>query len=215
MAEQYIYTTVPGKLKPLLAKLREVGVPQKATVQWLKTLGFSSSNDASLIGVLKFIGFVDQTGVPTPKWADYRGANYRKVLGKAIREGYADLFAVYPDAWQRSQTDLEHVFSTSSTGGRQVVLKTASTFKSLAELAEFSPVESQTDLNMATGPLHVPVSTAQAPARSGSPVQSSSDGGPSIHIDIQVHIAPEASTEQIDHVFASMAKHLYRRRENE
>ena len=32
---------------------------------------------------------------------------------------------------------------------------------------------------------------------------------PEIHIDIQIHIASEASSDQIDAIFASMAKHLY------
>ena len=63
----FTYTTVPGKIKQLLTKIWEVGVPQKVTVQWLKTVGFKSSNDTSLIGVLKFIGFIDASGVPTPK----------------------------------------------------------------------------------------------------------------------------------------------------
>lgn len=33
---------------------------------------------------------------------------------------------------------------------------------------------------------------------------------PALHIDIQVHIDPTSSPEQIDQIFASMAKHLYR-----
>lgn len=33
---------------------------------------------------------------------------------------------------------------------------------------------------------------------------------PSMHIDIQVHISPQASAEQIDAIFASMGRHLYR-----
>jgi hypothetical protein len=33
---------------------------------------------------------------------------------------------------------------------------------------------------------------------------------PSMHIDIQVHISPQASPEQIDAIFASMGRHLYR-----
>jgi hypothetical protein len=33
---------------------------------------------------------------------------------------------------------------------------------------------------------------------------------PSLHIDVQVHISPDASAEQIDQIFASMAKHLYK-----
>jgi Family of unknown function (DUF5343) len=55
----FVYTVVPGKLKLLLGKIRTVGVPPKVTVQWLKTLGFTSSNDSTLIGVLRFIGFIE------------------------------------------------------------------------------------------------------------------------------------------------------------
>lgn len=199
----FAYTTVPGKLKTLLTKIREVGVPPKVTIQWLKTVGFKSSNDASLIGILKFIGLTDSSGVPTSKWTQFRGANHRQVLGEAIREGYQDLFAVYPDANQRSQADLDHVFSTSSSGGKQVIGKTVSTFRALAEQAEFSPVDQQTDLHMASGPLHTP--PVQGPAASAPRAAE----GPTLHIDIQVHISPEASADQIDQVFASMAKHLY------
>lgn len=198
----FAYTTVPGKIKTLLAKIREVGVPPKVTVQWLKTVGFKSSNDASLIGVLKLVGLVDSSGVPTSTWTQYRGANHKKVLGEAIREGYADLFAVYPDADRRPQADLEDVFSTSSSGGKQVIGKTVSTFKSLAEQAEFPQVGSQTDLHMPSGPLHTPAAQAPPPA-------NEVPREPTLHIDIQVHISPEASSDQIDKIFASMAKHLY------
>ena len=34
---------------------------------------------------------------------------------------------------------------------------------------------------------------------------------PNIHLDIQIHIPVEASAEQIDQIFASMGKHLYRK----
>lgn len=198
----FIYTTVPGKIKPLLQKIREVGVPKKATVQWLKLVGFKSSNDASLLSVLKFIGFIDSSGVPSSKWTQYRGVNYKVVLGEALREGYADLFAVYPDANQRSQSDIDHVISTSSSGGKQVIAKTVSTFKALAEQAEFSPVNERTDLHTASGPLHTPA--VQPPTGTGR-----SSFGPALHIDVQIHISPEASADQIDQIFASMSKHIY------
>lgn len=196
------YTTVPGKIKPLLGKIREVGVPQKVTAQWLKSIGFTSSNDATLIGILKYIGLTDSSGVPTSKWTQYRGAGYKKVLGDAVRGGYAELFAVYPDANQRSQQDLEHVFSTSSAGGRQVISKTVGTFKALADQGEFSAVSEQTDLHMSSGPLHTPAAKPAAAPEFRAP-------GPALHIDVQIHISPEASADQIDQIFASMAKHLY------
>src|ERR1700738_3342347 len=125
----YAYTVVPGRIKEILEKVRSTGRPPKLTVAHLKTLGFTSSNDTSLIGVLRFIGFIDSNGIPTTLWNEYRGAKYKQVLAKAIRTGYADLFAVYPDANATSNTELSHVFSTSSSAGSQVISKTIATFK--------------------------------------------------------------------------------------
>ena len=48
---------------------------------------------------------------------------------------------------------------------------------------------------------------------SSHPLQSNSGGSsdrtPTIHIDVQIHISADAKPEQIDQIFASMAKHLY------
>ncbi|MFC4278308.1 DUF5343 domain-containing protein [Achromobacter aloeverae] len=200
----FAYTTVPGKLSGLLEKIRQVGVPPKASTQWLKSLGFTSSNDASLLGVLKQIGLIDPSSVPTSSWQQYRGAHHKKTLGDAIRSGYADLFAVYPDAWQRTQTELEHVFSTSTTAGKQVVAKTVTTFKNLCASAEFSPVAEQTNLSVHTDPLHTAVTS-----KPGNVHSNGIHGIPAVHIDIQVHISADSSPEQIDQIFKSMGKHLY------
>lgn len=207
----FTYTTVPGKIKPFLEKVRQVGKPPKATVQWLKTVGYTSSNDASLLGVLKAVNLVDNSGVPTSVWLSYRGANHKKVLGEAIRIGYAELFAVYDDAWQRDNSDLEHVFSTSSSAGKQVIAKTVATFKALCECAEFGALENQLSPVVHTGPMHSPVSNLH-PQPAHTVV--SNGPNPSVHIDIQIHISPEASTDQIDQIFKSMAKHLYGAKES-
>ena len=61
------YSTVPGKLPNLLSKIREAGVPPKANKPWLKSLGYTSSNDPSLLGVLRSIGFIDASGAPIPR----------------------------------------------------------------------------------------------------------------------------------------------------
>lgn len=201
----YAYTTVTGKIKELLAKVRSTGVPPKLTQAHLKTLGFTSSNDQSMIGVLKFIGLIDSNNIPTPVWTEYRGAHHKTVLAKAIRNGYSDLFAVYPDANTRNNTELSHVFSTSSTAGAQVIAKTVATFKALVEEADFSGV-SPSETTLPSGTLHHPAALAPAPKIPNLPTQSSS---PEVHIDIQIHISPESTSEQIEKIFESMAKHLY------
>jgi hypothetical protein len=49
---------------------------------------------------------------------------------------------------------------------------------------------------------------------SGAKDKATNDGGremPTVHVDLQIHISPDATTEQIDAIFASMSKHLYGR----
>jgi hypothetical protein len=109
-------------------------------------------------------------------------------LGNAIRKGYADLYAVYPDAQLRSNTELTHVFSTSSSAGEQVIRKTVLTFKALVDEAEFSTSPGIVETTMQGGPLHTPPASPSKETSERPQVQES----PSVHIDIQIHISPEA-----------------------
>ena len=203
---EYPYTTVHGKLKKLLLKMREVGVPPKATGQWLKSVGFTSSNDSSMLTVLKYIGMLDVSGVPTEVWRNYRGAHHGRVLANAIREGYGELFSVYPDANSRSSTEIEHVVSTSSSAGKQAIGKTVRTFQVLCEAADFSATGVQPPIAKPNATETPNTPTAQEPVVGKSEY---SGDVPSLHIDIQVHISPDSTPEQIDKIFESMAKHLY------
>ena len=202
MAE-YPYTTVPGKLNKLLTKIREVGIPSKATYQWLKTVGFSSSNDATLLTVLRFIGFIDTSSAPTDSWRNYRGSQHGQVLANAIRQGYSELFAVYPDANARSAGEIENVVSTGSSAGKQAILKTVRTFQNICSAADFTAAGE-------VPPPPPPGTGANDIVPPGVSTSENSSLSPSLHIDIQVHISPDASPEQIDKIFESMAKHLYK-----
>lgn len=54
--------------------------------------------------------------------------------------------------------------------------------------------------------------TAPSATKAGKPkelAEPEATGHPSVHVDFQIHISPEASPEQIDQVFASMRRHLY------
>ena len=62
-----------------------------------------------------------------------------------------------------------------------------------------------------TEELRVETSTLHAPldVRPATKLPANLNSGPSVHIDLQVHISPEASPDQIDNIFSSMAKHLF------
>lgn len=205
---EYQYTTVPGKIEEFLGKIRETGVPNRVTYKWLETIGYKSSNDRGLVRVLRFIGFIDESGKPSELWTKYRGKNHRQALAEGIRRGYVELFNIYPDAHERSNEELENFFSTRSSAGKQVIGKTVSTFTSLCDLADLESISQA--VAKAKTESKVEVTPQVDKQLSVSEPSTIAQTLPALHIDIQIHISSDASPEQIDSIFASMAKHLYK-----
>ena len=208
---EFQYTTVPGKIEEFLDKIPQIGVPANTTYKWLESVGFKSTNDRTLIRVLKFIGFINDSGSPTELWHKYRGKNRQQILAQGIRQGYSNLFEVYPDAHKRSSEELESFFSTQSTAGKQVISKTVSTFQVLCSLADFKSVVPATTKSLT--PTKAPPKPVEEEQQAQTDIPSQLS--PSLHIDIQIHISPDAPADQIDQIFASMAKHLYKTRRND
>ena len=139
----YPYTQVPNKIEPFFSKLRQVGVPEQATHNWLTKIGFKSSNDRTLLRVLQFLGFVDAKSEPTELWRGYRSAEAPAVIANAVRRAYADLFDVYPDAPTRSERELLDYMRGSSDAAAGTVARMVSTFMAIAKLADFTAVTTE------------------------------------------------------------------------
>ncbi|MCY3799148.1 MAG: DUF5343 domain-containing protein [Chloroflexi bacterium] len=200
------YAQAPNKLEELLQSVQTVGVPEKASTNWLKSTGFTSSNDVSMIRVLKFIGLLDSSSVPTEVWQSYRDRDKaRTVLAASIRHGYSDLFDHFPDADARSHDDLTNYIAARTTLGTNATQKAVKTFQALCSLADFS---ADTDNGASTGD-NGNAESANAGTPLVAPPPNIESPTPTLHIDFQVHIAADAPPEQIDKIFESMAKHLY------
>ena len=199
------YAKTPGKLESFLQSIQRDGKPDKASNKWLKSSGFTSSNDVSMVNVLQFIGFVDSSRVPTDSWQAYRDQGKSKqVLARCIRDSYELLFEHYPDANKRKSEDLSNFFRANTTLGDKVISLMVRTFLILCDLADFSAVSangaSAVDSGNGSSSAAMPLVTQP---------QSIESPTPALHIDFQVHIAADAPPEQIDQIFESMAKHLY------
>jgi hypothetical protein len=128
------YVASPDRLKSLLTKLAgEVGIPAKFDTKFLKTLGFTSSNDQRMLSAIKFIGLADQKGNPTDLWKKLR-ADSGSAVAMGIRQGYADLFSHFPDAHLKDDEALRSFFSAQTTLGAHAVAKMVSTFKAFRDL---------------------------------------------------------------------------------
>jgi hypothetical protein len=165
---------------------------------WVKgrSLGYKSSNDRAILQVLKFIGFVDASGIPQDFWRQYRNkTGAPSVLAAAIRHAYSDLFAVYPDAYDKNPATLRDYFSARTDVGERALQGIVGTFKTLCEAARF---DSDAPPQSATGP-----QDETAPSTKGSDTSHMQ-----IHFNIQVHLPGDVEAEQYDAIFRSIAKHL-------
>lgn len=78
--------------------------------------------------------------------------------------------------------------------------------RSIEQMPSETPTDAEQGLSQP--PVNDPATEKIAPVEGGgTPIAATNR--PALHIDIQVHIDATASAEQIDFIFASMAKHLY------
>lgn len=200
---QFPYTVSPLKLKDLLGRIHQLGVPASAGIKWLSSIGFTSSNDRTMVPVLRFIGFTDSRDSPTQRWRDYRSDQPKRVLAEGIREGYAELFSTYPDAHQRSDAELKSFFKTHSSAGEQAIAKTVSTFRVLCELADFGGEPSGRPSAEPSNPKE-----AGGPAPRAASLVPGFASGMTVNINIQLSL-PETTDETVyDRLFASLRRHL-------
>jgi hypothetical protein len=102
---------------------------------------FKTKNDRLLIGVLKDLGFIDSDGKPQPRYYEYLDRTRAKqVLAEAIREAYADLFAISKNAYELDASEIKNKLRTLYTGQKSdhVIDLIAKTFESLVLIADFS-----------------------------------------------------------------------------
>lgn len=192
------YMTNPAKIKLFLEHVQTAKRPPKVSRSYLESAGFKSKNDRPLITVMKFLGFLDSSGVPTNIWQHYRDPKRSKsVLAEAIRTGYSDLFGMYEDAFGKDDGTLQSYFSSKTDVGKSTVNYIVLTFKALCKLADFEAV-----------PAKVPVSKPIVTPPSGREVAPEVTVAPRLQLNIEIHIAADTSDDKIETIFKNMKKYL-------
>jgi len=214
------------KLRDLFKKK----VPAAVTPTYIATaLSMAeSSAQTNLIGPFKKIGILEDGGKPTDLAYDWRDdSKYASVCETLLTKHYPqevrDLFHS-PDVdqkklinWFMSRSRCGQVTGRMYASFYLLLLKAdpkanenasakngSETRKPTAPKSKPRAKSSQKkDISEVAAP-QMPVSTQPVPAVATSVLGNA----PELHINIQLHISPESSTEQIDKIFESMAKHL-------
>jgi hypothetical protein len=95
---------------------------------------------------LKYIGFIDNSSRPLTPYREYVNPKKSKLeLASQLRKSFDDLFKADKNANTKSNQDLKGWFKTKTGVSDPVAQKIASTFKSLADYADFSkkPLEEE------------------------------------------------------------------------
>jgi Family of unknown function (DUF5343) len=205
---KYPYTTVPGKLREILAKAPTMGRPSKVTQEWLRQAGWTSSNDRSVIPVLRFVGLIGSDGTPTELWDAIRVQDIqgRAQVAEAIRKAYAELFRLYPDAHRKDAEAIRNFFRANTSGGEQVQSKLVQTFQVLADFADFDTpapagaVAENTSTTMR--------GTDEKTQKKNEKVDVLTLPGLALNVNIQLQLPATSDGEVYEKLFGAMRKHL-------
>ena len=134
------YLTTVKNLDSIFAAIQGAQAPEKFTQSFLESLEFKSTNDRLIIGVLKMLGFIDDSGHPKERYFRFLDQTQSaKVLAEGMRDAYQDLFRVNTKAHELTKQDIINKFKTLGQGqiSESVLDKMAMTFTALVKLADF------------------------------------------------------------------------------
>lgn len=230
MAEKQIYPMISEKSWWQLRNQFKKTIPAVVNVSYLKSLLSLNSDQSArnILSPLKQMGIIDAEGKPQPRATEWRSdTKYASVCAAIISEIYPqELLDIFPDAQVDNASAKAWFMDTCSLGDNAAgkitstftmlkngqvktdfdVTKSATSPKKARTSKEVKEVEGDDSANSISS-YPTPVVHAN-PSIMSTPVSTTT---PSVHIDLQIHISPDASSNQIDSIFASMAKHLYGR----
>jgi uncharacterized protein DUF5343 len=135
------YVNGYGGIPKLFAKIKEAAVPAKFTQDFVNTmLDLKSSSYRAMIPLLKRLGFIDASNVPTQAYKDFREDSLSgTTMAERLREAYKELFGASEFAYKLSKKDLQAKLKSllGAAEDDANIPFVASTFLELSKLAKW------------------------------------------------------------------------------
>jgi hypothetical protein len=197
--------TSAKNLASIFTKIKGAGTPPKFTNEFLKAnLGFPSSNDRTVIRVLKALGFLSADSVPTSRYNEFReGTKSGRAIVAGLREGWSSVFLSNQRAYEHSATQMTELFKNVTGSGEAVATKMATTFKGLASLA--SPADWTEQPSLGTPRKD---EDAEPLVVNATPAQPSERGRLSLHLDVHVHLPATSDVSVYTAIFRALRSEL-------
>lgn len=196
MATDYPYMVSNNKIGPILEKIRTAAKPTKFTNEFLKHMGFASSNDRAIIPLLKKLGFLNADGNPTEYYDRLKDKkDHPYVLAERIRELYSSIFSINTEMNAASDDDIKGAISRVTGEDEKAVVRYAATFKALCALAKFDTLPA------------MEIKNRKEPEEE-KPKEPPTQIKPSFHYNIQLYLPATTDISVYSAIFKSLKEHL-------
>ncbi len=198
---EYPYMMSNNKISMIIESLQAAAKPSKFTLDFLRNMGYTSTNDRGIIPLFKKLGFLTDDSIPTVYYDQLRDkTTYKKILAARIRELYAELFTINVEIYKDNEANIKGAISRVTGGDEESVKRVYSTFKALCNIADFS--QTPTGEN----PVEVPVKE-QNPEPPPDRVQPKKVGT-EFHYNIQIHLPATTDISVYNAIFKSLKDNL-------
>jgi Family of unknown function (DUF5343) len=213
MAYPNSYLTSTKNLSSILAAIQKAAVPPKFTYDFLKKLGFPSSNDRPIIPILKAMNFLDEGGVPLDRYKRYRDIpKARAVLAEGMRHAYSDVFGVDQQAQNLDPESLKGIFARISGKSDRVVEEMAATFKALSSHADWDATPTPEDQEQQLADEQEEADETPTPESSANetspPPRDPRLGRLNLHHDIHIHLPITDQISVYDAIFRALRQNF-------
>lgn len=192
----YPYMMSNNKIQPIITKIQQAARPAKFTLDFLRTLGFTSTNDRAFIPLAKKMGFLMDDGTPTLLYDQLKDPTLTaKVLATQIRILYSDLFAINTEIQRAPESEIKGAIGRVTGKDEEGVIRIYNTFKALCSISDFS---SEILTNVAPEKSEEIITTP-------IPVTSKKNG---FHYNIQIHLPATTDISVYNAIFKSLKDNL-------
>ncbi|MDN3547453.1 DUF5343 domain-containing protein [Mucilaginibacter aquaedulcis] len=207
------YLNSVKNLPAIMKKIIEGTAPDKFTTEHLKKIGFASSTDRAVLGLLKDLGFISDSGSPTQRYHDYRNTSKsNKILGEALKDAYTEIFHINEKPSQSDRPAITGLFKSTHNVSDQVAGFMANTFLTLLSLADItgtsklSPKKDNDKTKTEDNHSHTGIETLSPMNNNGLNVISSIV--PNLRYNIEIHLPSTKDIEVYNAIFKSLREHL-------
>lgn len=217
---------IPKNVWATLRKRFAQSMPKTVTPGYLASVaGVREPTAKNWVGPLRACGLIDDEGRPTDRAVEWRTDDgYSKVCDAIVEQVYPqelrdacpppDVDTGAASAWfgratgggEAARNRLASFYSMLTSGVAPTTDNGGKTTKKAAAALKTQKNKASTSKQSHSDP---PGGGGDEKGKEKPPRGEANRFSPTVHIDLQIHISPDATPEQIEQIFSSMAKHLY------